>query len=95
MLEEDAKSSVVTSTTVLICGVKVVGLASNVDGTTGLGGMVGVADAMVGIIELGGVPAVFGREAVRIALEVPGVVTGLGEEDVTPSADSVLVVVGM
>ena len=92
---EDVKSTVVTSTTVLICGVEVVGLASKVDGMTGLGGIVGVADAMVGIIELGGVPAVFGREAVRIVLEVPGVVTGLGEEDVTPSADSVLVVVGM
>jgi hypothetical protein len=72
-----------------------VGLASKVDGMTGFGGMIGVADAMVGIIELGGVPAVFGREAVRIALEVPGVVTGLGEEEVTPSADSIIVVVGM
>jgi hypothetical protein len=32
---------------------------------------------------------------VRIALEVPGVVTELGEEEITPSGDSVLVGVGM
>jgi hypothetical protein len=60
---------------------------------TGLGGMVGVADAMVGLTEVG-ITAVFRREAVRTALEEPGVVTELGEE-VTPSADSILVVVGL
>jgi hypothetical protein len=95
VLEEDSKSTVVTSTTVLICAVEVVGLASKVEEMTGLGGMVGVADALVGITELGGVTVVVGREAVRIALEVPGVVTELGEEEVTPSGGSVLVVVGM
>ncbi len=66
MLEEDPKSTVVTSTTVLICAVEVVGLASKVEEMTGLGGIVGVADAMVEIAELGDVTAVFGREAVKI-----------------------------
>jgi hypothetical protein len=95
VLEEDPKSTVVTSTTVLICAVEVVGLASKVEEMTELGGIVGVADAMVGITELSGATAVFGREAVSIALEVPGVVTELGEEEVAPSGDSVLVVMGM
>jgi len=95
VLEEDPKSTVVTSTTVLIGAVEVVGLASKVEEMTELDGIVGVADAMVGITELSGATAVFGREAVSIAPEIPGVVTELGEEEVAPSGDSVLVVMGM